>query len=484
MKSNGKSIVQVIITGVLAVVCCIGLLLVSSLIPQEVIYKNAKNSVFYFENKPLFEMMVSRQDAVERDNYADCISTGIAYHLGNDMEIEGSDRSNPFVRILEARYTQDEEENVNDGFHRAVRKNAPGNKLYSRYWHGGAAVIRLLLPFLDVSGMHVLFFVIGIILNLGWIAFLVVRKDYVLAISYLFGIIFGKILFGYTCFEYSFVCLLMPLFSFLIYIAVKVNAKREKALISPEAVFLLAGILTCFFDFLTAETLTFTVPAFVALVCLEKEKKKKPFTISPVSETNRRKNETLFFLLRIGAAWLIGYALMFGLKWGITALVLGPEEASTALASVAERTVGAVHETKNLASPTVGFIKRIESVYLYNFSCLYGIPSGTPHSATMLILLGTPAFLYILWFFFRNKEMLHGDGKSGESGNANKKGKKGFPFFPLYLLIAAVPLLRFAILSNHSYMHYFFTYRALMAVVMIMVYCSVKTTILSNLLEQ
>ena len=147
MNNLKKTILQTLITGVLAVACCIGLLLVSSLTSQQNIQKNAEKSAAYFESAELFEKLgKGKQDATERDNYADCISTGIAYQLGNTEPIEGTDRSNPFIRILEARFTQDEEhfENVDDGLERAVYEGAEGNRTYSRYWHGGAAVIRLL----------------------------------------------------------------------------------------------------------------------------------------------------------------------------------------------------------------------------------------------------------------------------------------------------------------------------------------------------
>ncbi|MBR4581354.1 MAG: hypothetical protein IKO32_08980 [Lachnospiraceae bacterium] len=479
MKKNSKIILQTIITGVLAAFCCIGLLLVSSLIPQDKILKHAEESALYFESKELFEYMVPKQDAVKRDNYADCITFDIAYHLGNTKQIEGTDRSNAFVRILEARYTRDEDENVDDGFKRAVTEGAVGNQTYSRYWHGGAAVVRLLLSFFDVSRMRVLFFVTGILLNLAWVVYLVIRKDFLLAISFLCGITAGKILFGYTCFEYAFVCLFVTVFSFLVYFAMQgekgpeivSNEAKRKGILPVEALFLSAGILTCFFDFLTAETAVLTIPAFVAVYCLE-NRKKSPFTVKYSSAKDEKKESPWIFLLRIALCWFVGYALMFGLKWGLSALVLGPEEAASAFTSVAERTVGDVHETLNLASPTVGFAKRVEMIFLRNFSCLYSIPNDTKTSVSTIIILGIPMILYIIWFFFRDKENIH-----------EKKGKKDFSFLPLYLVIALIPVLRFLVLSNHAYLHYFFTYRALMADAMIFTYIFLQTTILSNLLQ-
>lgn len=471
--------------GALAVVLCIGLLLVSSLTSQKTVQIHAEESAAYFKSRELFEKLIKNQEAVKRDNYADCISSGIAYQLGNKEPVSGTDRTNSFIRILEARYTDEEGENVNDGFYRAVMNGDTPNQTYSRYWHGGAAIIRLLLTAMNVSEMRMFMFILGIVINLAWIAFLVVKKEYLLTISYLFAIIAGKILFGYTCFEYAFVCFLIPVISFAVYKTMennRMNAARMKGRptadgsavpdrsIAVEGIFLIAGILTCFFDFLTAETATFTIPAFVAVCCLQKETAKS-FTIRTESTKKKQKASLWRFALTIAACWLIGYAGMFLLKWGLNAIFLGPSEAMSALSYAAERSVGEVHVTSDMASPAAGLWQRIEKIFLRNFACLYGIPSEMKESAVAVIAFIVPAFLYIFWFFLRDKSKLH------------TKEKKDHSFFFICLILALIPILRFLVLSNHSYMHYFFTYRALMADVMIVTYWFLKTTVIGRFLE-
>ena len=92
-------------------------------------------------------------------------------------------------------------------------------------------------------------------------------------------------------------------------------------------------------------------------------------------------------------------------------------------------------------------------------------------SAVAVIAFIVPAFLYIFWFFLRDKSKLH------------TKEKKDHSFFFICLILALIPILRFLVLSNHSYMHYFFTYRALMADVMIVTYWFLKTTVIGRFLE-
>ena len=492
-----------ILAGVLAALCCIGLLLVSSLIPQESITYHAKVSSDYYSSHILFENQIENQSATKRDNYADCISSCIAFHLGNKEEItmtssEGElvsvDRSNVWKNILEARYTQ-EEENVNEGFRRAVYEGADANQTYSRYWHGGAAVIRLLYPLTDISTMRTAMLILGIALTLAWVAYLVFKREYFIAVAYLLGAIAIKAVFAFSCFEYAFVCLMVPVLSFLVYYTVQVKAgdtgtarytannsadaaKRPAGLaaLRMETIFLIAGILTCFFDFLTAETLTFTIPAFILFVCLEKSTD-RPFVIIRGNEKEEGKAGPLKLLLNIGISWMAGYAGMFLLKWLFTLIFLGKEEFLTAMSVAAERSVGAVHETNNLASPTVGIIGRVLRIISNNFACLFGLPDSLNANATWLILIGIAAFIGLLWFFLRKKD----DPRTGKNAAAQKR-KKDTAFFPVYLILMFLPVVRFLVLSNHAYMHYFFTYRALMSTVTVGTYLFLKTTVLGPLL--
>jgi LPXTG-motif cell wall-anchored protein len=469
-----------IIAGVLAALCCIGLLLVSSLIPQESITANARVSADYYSSHILFENQIENQSATKRDNYADCISSCIAFHLGNK-------ESNIWKNVLEARFTQ-EEENVNEGFRRAVYEDAEGNQTYSRYWHGSAAVIRLLYPFMDISAMRIAMLIAGIALSLAWIAYLVLKREYAIATAYLLGTIAIKAVFAFSCFEYAFVCLLVPVFSFLVYFILQeranapANASEDAAkrpagmaALRMETIFLIAGILTCFFDFLTAEILTFTIPAFILFVCLERAKD-KPFVIIRENEKKDSKGGPLKLLLNIAVSWMAGYAGMFLLKWILTLIFLGKEEFMTAMSVAAQRSVGAVHETNNLASPTVGIVGRIVRILSHNFACLFGLPDSLNANATWLILIGIAAFIGLLWFFLRKKD----DTRTGKNAAAQKR-KKDTAFFPVYLILMITPVVRFLVLSNHAYMHYFFTYRALMATVTVGSYLFIKTTVLNSL---
>ena len=71
--------------------------------------------------------------------------------------------------------------------------------------------------------------------------------------------------------------------------------------------FILSGVLTCFLDFLTAETLTFTIPVILLLMLWEQE------SASLKTQVLR--------LIKWGCAWLGSYAAMFAIKWLLVLMV-------------------------------------------------------------------------------------------------------------------------------------------------------------------
>ena len=103
---------------------------------------------------------------------------------------------------------------------------------------------------------------------------------------------------------------------------------------------------------------------------------------------------------------------------------------------------------------------------------LFSLPDTLSENAVWVILIGIAAVIALLWFFLR---------KNTKKTKGNKKGKKESSFFPVYLILMILPVIRFFALSNHAYLHYFFTYRALMITISAGAYLFIKTTIVSGL---
>ena len=86
--------------------------------------------------------------------------------------------------------------------------------------------------------------------------------------------------------------------------------------------------------------------------------------------------------------------------------------------------------------------KSIFSSVVSNIGVMFGAESRLDYAKTFLPLIFIILLLVSVWYLFRRED--------GEKDAAK-----------LLLMLGAVTLLRFLIVNNHSYIHSFFTYRAL-----------------------
>jgi len=94
-----------------------------------------------------------------------------------------------------------------------------------------------------------------------------------------------------------------------------------------------------------------------------------------------------------------------------------------------------------------GGLQLMLSAVVRNVKCLFPLEYGT---AGMLAAIGIALILmYVGYVYHKNR--------------INK------PWILLLLMIGAVPYIRYMVLSNHAYLHFFFTYRAQMAAIVALV---------------
>ncbi len=426
---------------IVTVTVCLLFMMATALIPQTAIRGNAEKSATYFYENELFKNTVGNLENFKTDNYADCISTGIAWHFG-----EG----NIFGAVISADYNSCPEENVNDSFYREMQGEEVATENYSRYWHGSAGVIRLLLLFADIEVIRYVIATVGLLMNAALVIVLVRRKQVVLGAAYTLAFLLTNGIFALTCLEYAFIFLLMPVATMVL-----VTSGRMKKKENATTAFMVIGMLTAFFDFLTAETLTFTVPfvMYYIMACASRKQ-------SETKKVQRRKD--WIFLLKSGMAWCAGYGGMFLTKWGLSSLVLG-KDAFRASADMAwERIGGDVSLTLVSTGEKANLGQRLQGIIQRNLGCMYWSPQGVKAGTILLITLIVLSASFIFWYMAR-------------------KAKYEYDTAALLGVVALVPYLRFFVLSNHSYIHYFFTYRALLVTVVVLFYFIYETTFLSDI---
>lgn len=409
-----------------ALLICFGSLLLVCLIPQSAIKENCLKAAEYFDSRDKYPAVVDIFDATIIDNYADCMLLNVIYNV---------DENRPFYSAVTAPYYRVNGDTAAEDYHASVVDGEKANNEYSRYWHGSQVFLRPLLTVFSITGLRTAMFAVLAALNilLGIVMFR--RKLLKPAVIYFASLILvGGWMTAFSL-EYVMVFIVMTAACIAVCRLMTAPIYKEQVRLRDSRltfVFILSGVVTCFLDFLTTETLAFTVP-FLLFIIISVQKSEQPLHFK----------ENFFRLIRFGGAWLTSYAGMFAVKWGLVYFVAGKSAFLNALQSAAYRIDGSA----TVSESALNLSQKIALALLQNVSCLF--PTTKQLSAIDAIAVLAAAFLIlgIVLYLFRGERL---DGT----------------FIALSLIVACIPYLRYSVLLNHSTMHYFFTYRAQAATIM------------------
>ena len=383
-------------------------------IPNELIYDNMLASAMFFKDKPPFSD--DPQMRLVQDNFADSILLNVTWNMG------GGD---PFTSALNTRF-YDGNDGTNDygenwGLYCAVEGIAQPNTDYTRYWHGMGAVIRPFMLFTDMVGIKLIGVITAFVLLAVNAALLLKKRQYFAA---------GALVAAFSCvhvwnihlsLEYQpavlVTLLLLPLYILL--------EKNDSAL---SILTVISGVMIAFFDFLTCETLTILIPLLIVFIMRKQENRLPDF------------KGCFLLTLKCGGAWLLSYAGAYLVKWSAVSIVTGENKFTAALTSVEERMVG---EAEQL-SPVEQFFLAPAA----NISTLFGGTGRIDWGAFAGGLVISALVFGAVFYLFRCRE------------------KFDRSFTLTMLTLGALPFVRFFLLNNHSYLHEFFTYRALASTIL------------------
>ncbi len=424
-------LLKLLIIGIVTAFICMLLLCLSSLIPREAIKEHSIESAELYYDKELFPMLREQALFLKQDNYADCITNNMIYHI---------DSTHPISSTLRAAYYQPVMMNVNEAFYNAVKEEQTPNVNYYRYWHGSMLLIRPLLTIMDVNGIRLTLGLLSIGLSIIAAILLIRQKETTLAVAYLLGLCSVNVVMICFCLEYvtPFLVLGVVLIVLLLYWSRR-NRGGSVQTSGVLALFLISGILTAFFDFLTAETITFTVPMTVFLILLYQKNQLRDC------------KQGMVLVIRNGIVWFGGYAGMFLFKWILTAAVFGREAFVESTQMAALRIDGDVTLDGTNLGQKATFLERLFGALIRNLAGLFQIKNGTGYGVVLGCILITAILILSIVYLFHMEPIpmkLYG---------------------PLALL-ALLPYARFLCLSNHAYIHYFFAYRAQLVTVVILIY--------------
>lgn len=424
---------KIVYSGLITVTICILLLFVTALIPQSAIQKNMEKSAEYYNTHQLFDHVTKNAFLSRQDNYADCILTNIIYHIdSNDL----------LHSVISANYYNPDGEGVNESFSYAVASRVEPNVDYSRYWHGSMVILRPLFTVFDITMIRIVLGVLVLCLTI-WFEVLLFKKGYgTYGICYAIALISMSAWMCAFCVEYVMVFLIMSIELPVLFITMTKTVNCNVQILS---VLFCSGIITAFLDFLTAETLTFTMAYCLYIVVKNHEHKlmeiKKEFT----------------YFIKSFVVWGIGYSGMILLKWLIALLTIGKGSFDYTIQMFLLRLCGDATEGNMQGAPVVSNWERISGALWRNFGCIFPFTDTMSMKISIGYMLLVAFLLFSIWYVFRTKE------------NRNLE--------ICLLWVAIVPYFRFLIINNHSYIHFFFSYRAQIVTATVCIYVCLRNVI-------
>ena len=454
---------KVLTTALLTLLICIGLLAAISLIPQSAIKDNVSKSADELLELQLFDHVTDNVFPSRQDNYADAILVNIIYNI---------DSHNLLRSLASMPYYNPEDEAVNTSLKNTVDlvtlpfteygQLSDGYIDYSRYWHGSQVLLRPLLTVLPLSTIRLLLGMIVIALNLAFIIAMMIGGDRdplskkslasvisgesLAAICYGIGLIIISIWMCACCIEYVTTFLVVSVQLLTLY---KYRGKLDATKL--YSILCAGGIVTAFVDFLTTETITLTLPMLFYFIMIEAAGGRDAKGI----ELGDKKN---WWTLVTGAViWGVSYAGMMLLKWIIAMAVLGKDAFLEALRQASLRIAGDATYGNIPGAEAVTNEEQITGALWRNFACLFPFGESINKGRTILFTLIALFLIFAVWYLFHKKL----DKVSGQ-------------FTLILLAIGFVPYVRFLVLNNHAYIHFFFTYRAQVVTITALLYLATK----------
>ena len=286
---------------------------------------------------------------------------------------------------------------------------------YPRYWHGYQLLLRPLtvvfqvqeLRYLGMLTFHLLFF---------WSAWLMAKKTKPLyAMFYVLTVASGYVVFLPVCFQ--FLTTFLVLFVSLIVLLRRYDKNKPLPAVKWMLYFFVVGMVENFFDFLTYPILTLGIP-LVLLLWLRVRDEQADF------------RSNFWFMFKASLTWFFGYALTWISKWLLSAAILGVRYFWRTMSVVQYRLEGSEEEPLD----RIGTIQK-------NLKAWLNVQDGGVISwSKIALLILIVAVVLIIW-------------------RKLKDWKTVGAYLPI-LFVAAYPYIWYLVMSNHSQIHYWYTYRA------------------------
>lgn len=277
---------------------------------------------------------------------------------------------------------------------------------YARYWHGYLIFLKPMFLVTSLGSIRIFQSVVQLTL-LGLILLSCGRRgEKFLGTAFLVTVPF---LYFFSLYNSLSLSICFYLMSGGVLLQLRYNERLIERGIYGEF-FMVMGMLTCYFDFLTYPLVTLGIPLCVSLYLN--------------SHSAKEAGKSLFIN---SAEWSIGYLGLWVLKWTIVDLLYGTDTIGDGIRTLFERTAVAEEQTSRL-SGFLAVLKSNMSVYI-NWG---------------FILLAAGIFLWILGRLYRERKRIT---------------LASFQTAIVIWIVALYPFVWFFLTQNHSEEHWMFTYK-------------------------
>ena len=375
------------------------------MLPTNRVENNVRKSTETLASEGDYKELISGDITTMLDNYTDSIMINEAMYHGEESVINKA--------MMVYKYASDinDEQQIEGLVDYFDEDRTTHSSSYERYWHGYLVFIKPLLMVLDINGIRYInsFIQLALIATVS-ILFVKKKKENFL-VPYLITIFMTTPMTVGMSLQLSTIFYIMNI-SLLIMLLYDDKIRSNNNYIY---FFLIVGMITSYFDFLTYPIASLGLPLILYFVL----------------KNNDSFKDNFIDLVKNSFMWACGYFGMWASKFIIGTVLTGTNVFKSAFNAVELRTS---HEAYGMS------IKRMDAVER-NLDCILNKPF------IIVFILG---LLFVGYLFYKNRKEF----------NKNHLLKL-IPF----ILIGCMPLAWYYILSNHSFVHSFLSYRGLVVLV-------------------
>jgi len=395
MRQTGRYAVKILLALCIGIIVGTLLLLAVYLLPTQEMKANARRSTAIYDYEGVYPQLMTGYKMSQLDNCTDATMVLNAIYPGSGNVIDDA------MKVYRVEYRDRTPVGSLTDYANDVKKETD-TVIYSRYWHGYLVFLKPILLLFDISDIRV----INMCLFLGLLIYIVLQMQKKERGKFIPAFLITVLLMNPLAIPLSFQFSTVSYIMLISVICVINKEKWEKEQI--VFFFLLIGIATAYFDFLTFPLVGLYFPMIFMLM-------KEPSW-----------KRALKIVIAGSIMWIVGYAGMWAGKWLIGSVLTGSNFFADVFGRAAE------YESMEYGEGKVNSLQ----VILKNIGVLIKWP----------FVIG--GFGVIVWL---GRDILQ----------KVKNCKLEYGWLLPFGLIMAAPFCWYIAAGTHSYIHYWFTYREL-----------------------